>query len=152
MDGDQSQKRAPCDSSCYDCLRSFRNMQYHGILDWRLGLSYLRILTDSQYACGIYDPADFDRPELRGWMEQAGKLGNSFAKLFGYDFKGMDPLPWMEGDGIAVIVTHPLWDTYDPKGLLAKAKAIARTAGDPVFIDTFNLARRPGWCHIVGRK
>jgi len=61
----------------------------------------------------------------------------------------------MERDGIAVIVTHPLWDIYDRKGLLAKAKAkvTAQTSAEAVFIDTFNLARRPGWCHMeVGRK
>jgi hypothetical protein len=90
-------------------------------------------------------------------MEQAVQLGNSFAKLFRYNFKGVDPLPWMERDGVAVIVTHPLWDTNDPKGLLAKAKAkvkaITQTSADPVFIDTFNLARRPSSCHMeVERK
>ena len=33
--------RQKCDSSCYDCLQQYRNMNYHGLLDWRLGLSLL---------------------------------------------------------------------------------------------------------------
>ena len=33
-----------CDSSCYDCLRNYRNMSYHGLLDWRLGISLFRAL------------------------------------------------------------------------------------------------------------
>ncbi len=33
-----------CDSACYDCLKGYRNMNYHGLLDWRLGMSLLRLL------------------------------------------------------------------------------------------------------------
>ena len=33
-----------CDSACYDCLKEYGNMTYHGLLDWRLGMAYLRVL------------------------------------------------------------------------------------------------------------
>ena len=29
--------RLTCQSAGYDCLRQYRNMSYHGLLDWRLG-------------------------------------------------------------------------------------------------------------------
>jgi hypothetical protein len=139
-----SEAHRTCDSSCYNCLRSFRNMQYHGILDWRLGLSYLNILNDNGYKCGLN--GDFSPPELEGWLLQAEKQSKNFASLFGYDFKGVDPLPWMEGENAVVIATHPLWDTDDPQDMLSRT--MANTGGDPVFIDTFNLMRRQSWCHM----
>jgi DEAD/DEAH box helicase domain-containing protein len=42
------QHRDQCDSSCYNCLRHYRNINYHGLLDWRLGLSLLRVLADNR--------------------------------------------------------------------------------------------------------
>ncbi len=35
-----------CTSSCYDCLRNFFNQQYHGIIDWRLGLDLAKLSAD----------------------------------------------------------------------------------------------------------
>jgi hypothetical protein len=139
-----SQHHLSCDSSCYDCLRSFRNMQYHGILDWRLGLCYLNILGDSGYECGL--DGNFERPELLGWMELAEKQSRNFAALFGYDFKGTEPLPWMQRNDKVVVTTHPLWDTEYAEGIMVEA--IADAGGDAIFLDTFNLMRRPSWCHM----
>jgi DEAD/DEAH box helicase domain-containing protein len=39
--GDEHLKQ--CASSCYDCLRNFHNQQYHGIIDWRLGLDLAKL-------------------------------------------------------------------------------------------------------------
>ncbi len=44
--------RADCDKSCYKCLQRYGNQAYHSLLDWRLGLAYLRALDDSLMACG----------------------------------------------------------------------------------------------------
>src|SRR5262249_29823832 len=61
-----------CDSSCPDCLRHYRNMSYHGLLDWRLGLSLLRTLAIPEFICGL--EGDFTIPELQGWPETATSL------------------------------------------------------------------------------
>jgi hypothetical protein len=61
---------ADCDSRCPGCLQHFRNMNYHGLLDWRLGLSLLRSLADPAHACGL--DGCFDTPDLRGWVERTG--------------------------------------------------------------------------------
>jgi len=39
-----------CPNSCYRCLRSYRNQRWHGLLDWRLALPYLRALTTEKVA------------------------------------------------------------------------------------------------------
>src|SRR5207248_1362351 len=37
-----------CDSSCYDCLREFRNMAYHPLLDWRLARDMLDLVENGK--------------------------------------------------------------------------------------------------------
>ena len=136
--------RRDCDSSCYDCLKVYRNMTYHGLLDWRLGLAYLRILQDSHNICGL--DGQFTTPELDGWLDLATSESNKFASQFNYQPKIWGCLPGFETGSSRVLIVHPLWDTENPRGILAEAVALA---GTPVqYIDTFNLMRRPGWCHM----
>lgn len=136
--------RERCDSACYDCLKTYRNMVYHGLLDWRLGLAYLRVLKDFRYVVGL--DGDFSWPELRDWPLLATGLRDSFASFFGYQPAVWGGLPGFKVGGKPVIVIHPLWDTRNPAGILADAVV---DCGDtsPLFIDTFNLLRRPGWSH-----
>ena len=42
-----------CKDACYECLKVYRNMNYHSLLDWRLGLSIIRLLNNGLYACGV---------------------------------------------------------------------------------------------------
>ncbi len=137
--------RRACDSSGYDCLRQYRNMSYHGLLDWRLGLSLLRALHSSTFAAGL-DGA-FDLPDLEGWQDFARRRRDSFCVSFGEchpaDF---GPLPGFEVGEMQVVVVHPLWDTRNPSGLLARALA-ACTSGTVKTVDTFNLLRREGWAY-----
>jgi len=136
--------RSSCDSACYDCLKVYRNMTYHGLLDWRLGLSYLRILHDPQYSCGL--DGQFTTPELDGWLDFATKLSGNFASQLGYQHQTWGCLPGFETGIMRVLIVHPLWDTDNPRRILAEA--VASAGGASVHcIDTFNLLRRPGWCH-----
>ncbi len=136
--------REQCDSACYDCLKTYRNMVYHGLLDWRLGLAYLRALKDPGYLAGL--DGNFSLPELLDWPALADGLRDSLTSFFGYRPATWGNLPGFEIDGKPVIITHPLWDTRNPAGILADAVV---ECGDtsPLFIDTFNLLRRPGWSH-----
>ena len=120
-------------------------MNYHGLLDWRLAMVYLRILKDSRYSCGL--DGQFTTPELDGWIDFATKLSKNFASQFDdHQFRTWGTLPGFETRIMKVIIVHPLWDTQNPQGILAEAVAAAGDA--PVrYIDTFNLLRRPGWCH-----
>lgn len=129
-----------CDSSCYDCLRQYRNMTYHGLLDWRLGLSLLRCLADDSFQCGL--DGDFSLPDLENWLSFARTQRDSFCTAFTCSPRDFSPLPGFEVGGQQVIIVHPLWNPARPLGLLAEAIA-ASGPGAPKFIDTFNMLRRP---------
>jgi len=142
----------PCRSACYQCLLSFRNMSYHGLLDWRLGISYLRIIHDPNYYCGI--DGNFDYPELQDWKDMADKEAKKFADAFNYKYQ--EDKDWklpcltksIGNKTYAIIVHHPLWDVKNRTDILAKTYALAVSFGyTPLFIDTFNLMRRPSWCY-----
>jgi len=137
--------REKCDSACYDCLKVYRNMTYHGLLDWRLGLAYLRILYDSKYLCGL--DGQFETPELDGWLDFAKEESNNFASQFKYQAHTFGSLPGFKAGNRNIIIVHPLWDTHSPRGILAEA--VANAGSGPIhYLDTFNMLRRPGWCHI----
>lgn len=132
-----------CSAACYSCLMNYRNMSYHGILDWRLGISYLKTIHNSRYVCGL--DRDFSAPELRDWMETAKNLANEFASYFEYSTTEWAGLPGIRAGSRNIILVHPLWSLDNPSGILADA--IVEAGGTPSYLDTFNLLRRPGWCH-----
>ncbi len=143
--------QASCDSSCYSCLRNYRNMPYHGLLDWRLGISLLRSLESEAFACGLDD--DFSSPDLAQWFEQAVKLRNTFCISFpAAQPRDSGRLPGFTIGKEQVLVVHPFWDARNPQGLLAEAIANCEQDNPPV-LDTFNLLRRQGWAYqSLGRQ
>jgi len=141
------EKHRRCDTACPTCLNSYGNMAYHGLTDWRLGYAVLRLLSDSNYCVGLDD--DFSQPELDDWCNLAGRLRDSFYYAFCADTGGqrvtLGGLPAIRLRRMTLIVAHPLWDVLAPSGILADAVAKADTKS--VTLDTFNLLRRPAWCH-----
>ena len=135
-----------CDSACYDCLRVYRNMSYHGLLDWRLALSYLKILLDNNYSAGLN--GNFNDIELRGWPEMARQVRDNFVSYFNYQLRDWGILPGFIAGNQRYVVVHPLWNTFRPAGILNDA---VQSAGGSIagFFDTFNLLRRPGWFRTV---
>jgi DEAD/DEAH box helicase domain-containing protein len=137
---------AACQSACYDCLCLYRNMSYHSLLDWRLGMSVLRILADPTYLCGIDD--DFSSPELAGWLDFTGSLRAAFCE----SFQSCVPAEFGRLHGWTVadrrmILTHPLWSTVHPDGILAEALAALGADDEVYFVDAFNLHRRMSWVY-----
>ena len=133
--------KSRCDSSCYDCLRQYRNMNYHGLLDWRLGLAVLRIFANSAIACGL--DGDFSKPELDGWPLFVRSLRDSFCSSFQCVLRDFGPLPGCTLANKQVIFIHPFWDSSQPVQLLAEALAAADQTLEVRFLDTFNVLRRP---------
>jgi hypothetical protein len=37
-----AEHEAQCSTSCYMCIQQYQNRRYHPLLDWRLGLAYMR--------------------------------------------------------------------------------------------------------------
>jgi Lhr-like helicase len=135
-----------CRSACYDCLCLYRNMSYHSLLDWRLGMSILRILSDSSYLCGV--DGFFTFPELSGWLKFADELRLTFCR----SFQSCEPADFgpLHGWKIAdrnVILIHPLWSTSHPNGILSKAIDTLGHYNNTFFVDTFNLLRRMSWVY-----
>ncbi|MDF3071057.1 MAG: hypothetical protein K0R38_6658 [Polyangiaceae bacterium] len=148
-----------CDTSCYRCLRRYGNQPFHALLDWQLGLAFLRAMVDPSYCAGLDGTSK--HPELAGWQSTARNLARQMAERFG---PGPAAGPgWTEFAGIPafrvlgrkqvvspwVLVRHPLWawDELEgpPEGSeLHRAWSLIVTNGEapPLCWDTFNLARR----------
>jgi hypothetical protein len=150
---------AQCATSCYMCIQQYQNRRYHPLLDWRLGLAYLRAMTDSAYQCGL-DGNFASYPELKGWLGKAHALAESVASMrprfWSAERTGKMGLPCLvEADGQGrvnrrLIVIHPLWRA-DPTllSLLGVSSPGTRT----IPVDTFDLERRPLWAlEIAGDR
>jgi len=150
-----------CDTSCYRCLRRYGNQPFHGLLDWQLGLSFLRALVDPDYSAGL--DGNFAYPEIAGWRDMARAHARTMAERFGSST--VEGVGWAEFAGIPafrvkmigrqhapspwVLVRHPLWawDDVDgpPQGLAlhqAWSEIVKKGERPPLCWDTFNLARR----------
>ena len=145
--------RDVCKEACYDCLRNYRNMAYHTLLDWRLGLALLRLLSDETYEAGAN--GDFSTPEMTDWLAYAeSHLQKLHDYLQGLGFApeivttpvGLPSLRKHPGMDIVFLV-HPFWRLSSSEdSWLADRIAQARLLASPataIPVDTFNLARRP---------
>lgn len=138
-----------CKTSCYRCIQRYGNRRYHGLLDWRLGLAYLRAMVTPGYACGL-GPNEQDLPEIAGWREYAHGLAESVAAMrpgtLVYERLPASGLPCLierthEGTEIfRAAVIHPLWRRDIPavQNLLG-----ADWQQGISCVDTFSLERRP---------
>ena len=147
-----------CKDACYDCLKVFRNMNYHGLLDWRLGIALLRIMIDKDYKAGA-DGKFYKYLELKDWQENAFEDAKLFSKSFGFELLDITYMPVIKTPtNIFLIVIHPLWkckikdgQPSTPEGWIEsefeKVFEYANGSDHIRFIDSFNLHRRPGWCY-----
>jgi len=127
-----------CTTSCPDCLRDFSNLQYHCILDWRLGLDLTRL------ALNANAPIDFSVSYWQGLDVAAATP--YFAAMPGWQQLTFGGLQAGQRGNIVEIITHPLWDInpnrFGPQ--LANAYAQAASTGNQVrFKSIFELFRRP---------
>lgn len=140
VDGDHA---AQCQTSCYKCIQRYGNRSYHGLLDWRLGLAYLRALVTPGYSAGL-DATDQLYPETVGWHDRAFALAKAVAGMrpdsLVAEIHALSKRPALRErhkDGDTFLIIHPLW-RFDGK---FGAKL---SGGESVkFVDTFNLERRP---------
>lgn len=147
-----------CKDACYDCLKVYRNMNYHSLLDWKLGLAMMRVLNDSTFVCGT-DGNFNDYIELNDWLTFATELRNSFAQSFvGFthlsEINRLPVIKFGRNQKNVIMIVHPFWDLRNIReaNWLAETKAeideyTSSRNGTVSIIDTFNLHRRPGWCY-----
>ena len=132
-----------CDQACYLCLQRYGNQSYHGLLDWRLGLSFLEALNDPHFRCGL--DGNFESPSLSDWLTLARRYATELATRYRADgeVRNVGKLVAFRLDRSRdqwALVVHPLWDIQNPTGVLQEA--IDLLGSPPEFADTFHLARR----------
>jgi hypothetical protein len=144
-----AEHEAQCATSCYMCVQQYQNRRYHPLLDWRLGLAYLRAILNSGFQCGL--DGEFDEfPELRAWRQKAQALAESVASMRPRSWRagsvGVQNLPCLTEVNQAgnmlrrLVVIHPLWRAdINLAGSIGISTADVQTR----FVDTFDLERRP---------
>ncbi|WHZ29172.1 MAG: hypothetical protein OJF51_003973 [Nitrospira sp.] len=133
-----------CDQSCYFCLQRYGNQPYHGLLDWRLGLSFLEGMENDQFNCGL-DGAFQTSHSLSDWPQLAEQYANDLIANYGTGGEvvkvgQLTAFRFERTRSQWVMVVHPLWNIGNPTGILAEA--IRELGGRVEFSDTFELSRR----------
>ena len=149
----------PCDTACYRCLQDYRNMAFHGILDWRLACDLLDLL------------ADGDVDVTKRWSALRERAVNAFADGFKHEFfadhqHGRPVLIGTDHDH-AIVPVHPLEMPPDhlnedlaevvldleDDGFVVPDPYSTGGSGQPKgqgrisFATDFDLVRRPGWVY-----
>lgn len=139
--------REQCALSCYRCIQRFGNKNYHGLLDWRLGLSFMRCLLEPEHRVGL-DGNFQDNRELSDWPELAESAAQSIQKLNPNTREvihvGALNLPVVTDVSEAYMVVHPFWDVLgSPSEVINESLVELRGQFDKVYcIDTFEASRR----------
>src|SRR5207247_11120326 len=63
-----------CDTSCPDCLRSYSNLAYHNLLDWRLAIDMASLALNANSAISLSSPLDRKSTRLNSsheWISYA---------------------------------------------------------------------------------
>jgi DEAD/DEAH box helicase domain-containing protein len=150
-----SEPALDCDSASYGNILNYRNLRFHSILDWRLGLTYLRMLNGIDADKILKSSSDLhefkafrDEPT---WLEGFSKLFENWVDTLNmgnyYSRKGVPVC--VNGDTVYIGI-HPLWDIESPSGLLADIIEEQTAANREIkYVDSFNLLRRPGYCKTM---
>lgn len=138
--------RRTCDQACYECLQRYGNRNYHGLLDWRLGLSYARAFLEPTAMIG--GDGDFSDPELADWREVVtealARVAKSSSQIQLIEGNALPAIAVNHSNGRRIIVVrHPLWrdDTNTSAPLIDQARGAFGASAR--WIDSFELSRRP---------
>jgi hypothetical protein len=137
-----------CDSACYKCLLSYRNRPLHGLLDWQLGASFLTVLKDPNFKCGL--DGQFESTLLQDWRKRAITERNRICDAFdsfGVSKVDIFDLPAFLNDGVLYFVSHPFWGSLQSKdSVLVKAADKLGIALENVrLLNHFDASRRMSW-------
>lgn len=129
-----------CDTSCPDCLRSYSNLSYHSLLDWRLGVDMAALALDANVAITLTGPL---------WARVAAVAATTLAATRpGYTSMQLAGVPAVTDGSEVILVTHPLWHTepgLQPPELAAAFHEAETVRGLRVdsFVSVFEALRRP---------
>ncbi len=128
-----------CYTSCPDCLRSYSNLAYHSLLDWRLAVDMARLALDPDVAITLASPL---------WSRVAETAALTLAGARpGFQQTVFAGVPAISNGQEAIIVTHPLWQS-GAAGLAPELSAASEEAEQQGLridrvISVFEALRRP---------
>ncbi|MGZ6315636.1 MAG: DEAD/DEAH box helicase [Anaerolineales bacterium] len=132
-----------CATACYKCLHRYGNQAFHGLLDWRLGLTVLQLLLDGGHKAGL--DGDFSAAGVADWHAVAANLADEAAGLLGLLRKTVGGLPVFEvGERKWAAVIHPFWNWDAVLDANSQLQDFFDEAGTLGPVTTFELARRMG--------
>lgn len=140
--------REDCAQACYRCMQRYGNRQYHGLLDWRLGLGLLRAFLDPGYRSGLNGVWD-RHIELMDWPRLARTVRDELCRLNAVGRERVElgdrKLPGIrEGDKFYLMV-HPFWRVDAAmRGAEPFKSVLAQVGGGQLFyVDVFDASRKP---------
>ena len=145
-----SEHRDECARACYRCIQRYGNRGYHGLLDWRLGLGFLRAMLEPTYRAGL-DGNFKHYPEMADWHHQAEAAADNIRRLnpdhCTVHSVGALRLPVVIDCSNpqareAFVIVHPFWALDVPAPELAEAVSELDVSLSLYFIDTFEASRR----------
>lgn len=149
-----------CDVADYTNLLNYRNKRFHPLLNWRLAVTYLRILRGDDEDIDKITQADSSLPEFgyfngkATWLEGIGLQLNEFKEEYGINSELISQcqLPFLQCnapfENKIIIPYHPLWNKDNlSENPLIKEILDELDSEEIIYIDSFNLANRPGQCY-----
>ena len=149
-----------CDVADYTNLLNYRNKRFHPLLNWRLGVSYLRILRGKEDEIEKVINADSSLPEFAAfygkdtWLEGVGAQLEEFKEDYNINSELITDvvLPFLQCEAPfenkIIIPYHPLWNKESLRNNPLIKKILDELDNEEIiFIDSFNLANRPGDCY-----
>jgi hypothetical protein len=143
-----SEHRDRCDTSCNHCLRDFYNLQYHGLLDWRLALDMAHLAHDPSSALDLRSSLGAGVPNpWRVFVDGPAAPISRTLKQFGYQWVEMADTPCFVSAfrRRAWVACHPLWteDHFEYRQAVSALKVqYADYSAGPM--NLFMAVRRPG--------
>lgn len=137
-------KEHTCDSSCYDCLRTYENMGYHPILDWRLGLDVALMFKDDSFVPYI------DLKWKKLVQNSIESILNNYQGtlqewIVGYPVLTL-PFPDTK---VSIVIVHPFEEKRKRNNfsdqLLNVTNQLEFKGHKVMYYDIFDLIRRPTW-------
>ena len=110
-----------CNTSCNECIRNFSNMREHALMDWRLGISMLRLMYDPSEVLMADKEGSLEDEcsELQGKSHELSNLVIEFRdiqnRLLQAGGPGLEPMQFGDLPGVfdgnrnrAFMIVHPL--------------------------------------------
>ena len=134
-----------CKTACQDCLLTYNNRGFHHVLDWRLGVSILRLMLNPNYDCGFNPATRLNYQELSDYDELVAECAQKLRQdwtIGSYHHPARNIRNIRNIRNVQniqnIIIYNPLWSKVR---LIALAKSDGVPTNGLAFYNTFRLLR-----------